>query len=124
MTVATAPDALNAGDTAWLLVATALVLLMTPALAIFYGGMVRAKSVLNMLMMSFVAIAVVTVVWIAFGYSLAFGGDAGGGLLGDLGSVFMAGTKPTDLHGTVPELLFMAFQLTFAILTVALISGA
>ncbi|MFI1577098.1 ammonium transporter [Embleya sp. NPDC020630] len=124
MTVAVAPDALNAGDTAWLLVATALVLLMTPALAIFYGGMVRAKSVLNMLMMSFVAIAVVTVVWIAFGYSLAFGDDVGGGLLGDLGSVFMAGTKPADLHGTVPELLFMAFQLTFAILTVALISGA
>ncbi|MYW03407.1 ammonium transporter [Streptomyces sp. SID3343] len=123
MTVAT-DAALNAGDTAWLLVATALVLLMTPALAIFYGGMVRAKSVLNMLMMSFVAIAVVTVVWIAFGYSLAFGDDLGGGLLGDFGSVFTAGTKPTDLHGTVPELLFMAFQLTFAILTVALISGA
>ncbi|MGC0418586.1 ammonium transporter [Embleya sp. AB8] len=122
MTLAT--DAPNAGDTAWLLVATALVLLMTPALAIFYGGMVRAKSVLNMLMMSFVAIAVVTVVWLAFGYRLAFGGDLGGGLLGDLDGLFMAGTKPTDLHGTVPELLFMAFQLTFAILTVALISGA
>lgn len=72
----------DTGDTAWLLAATALVLLMTPGLALFYGGMVRTKSVLNMLMMSFVSIALVTVVWLAAGYSLAFGDDIGGGLIG------------------------------------------
>ncbi len=74
----------DTGDTAWLLAATALVLLMTPGLALFYGGMVRTKSVLNMLMMSFVSIALVTVVWLAAGYSLAFGDDVGGGLIGGL----------------------------------------
>lgn len=73
---------IDTGDTAWLLAATALVLLMTPGLALFYGGMVRTKSVLNMLMMSFVSIALVTVVWLAAGYSLAFGDDAFGGLIG------------------------------------------
>ncbi|HSA48973.1 MAG TPA: ammonium transporter [Yinghuangia sp.] len=119
-----APAELSAGDTAWLLVATALVLLMTPGLALFYGGMVRAKSVLNMIMMSFAAIAVVSVVWFAYGWSLAFGDDAGGGLIGDLGQVFLHGMKPDSLTGTVPSLVFMAFQLTFAIITVALISGA
>jgi Amt family ammonium transporter len=119
-----APAELSAGDTAWLLVATAMVLLMTPGLALFYGGMVRAKSVLNMIMMSFSAIAVVSLVWFAFGWSLAFGDDMGGGLLGDFGQVFLHGMKPDSLTGTVPSLVFMAFQLTFAIITVALISGA
>ncbi|MCF2525650.1 ammonium transporter [Yinghuangia soli] len=119
-----APAELSAGDTAWLLVATAMVLLMTPGLALFYGGMVRAKSVLNMIMMSFSAIAVVSLVWFAFGWSLAFGDDLGGGLIGDFGQVFLHGMKPDSLTGTVPSLVFMAFQLTFAIITVALISGA
>ncbi|MFI1568668.1 ammonium transporter [Streptomyces sp. NPDC020490] len=114
----------DTGDTAWLLAATALVLLMTPGLALFYGGMVRTKSVLNMLMMSFVSIALVTVVWLVAGYSLAFGDDAGGGLIGGLRHAGMADLGPDSVHGTVPTLLFAAFQLTFAIVTAALISGA
>ncbi|MEU3981194.1 ammonium transporter [Streptomyces sp. NPDC026672] len=114
----------DTGDTAWLLAATALVLLMTPGLALFYGGMVRTKSVLNMLMMSFVSIALVTVVWLAGGYSLAFGDDIGAGLLGGLRHAGMSGIGPDSLHGTVPTLLFATFQLTFAIITAALISGA
>lgn len=116
--------AVDTGDTAWLLAATALVLLMTPGLALFYGGMVRAKSVLNMLMMSFVSIALVTVVWLAAGYSLAFGDDAFGGLVGGLGHLGLAGIDPGSVHGTVPTLLFVTFQLTFAIVTAALVSGA
>ncbi|MCW8099186.1 ammonium transporter [Streptomyces tauricus] len=111
-----------------MLAATALVLLMTPGLALFYGGMVRTKSVLNMLMMSFVSIALVTVVWLAVGYSLVFGddhADAGvGGLIGGLEHAGMAGLGPDSVHGTVPTLLFATFQLTFAIITAALISGA
>ncbi|MGP2437068.1 ammonium transporter [Streptomyces sp. JW3] len=114
----------DTGDTAWLLAATALVLLMTPGLALFYGGMVRAKSVLNMLMMSFVSIALVTVVWLACGYSLAFGADAGGGLIGGLEHAGMAGLGPDSARGTVPTVLFATFQLTFAIITAALVSGA
>jgi ammonium transporter, Amt family len=114
----------DTGDTAWLLAATALVLLMTPGLALFYGGMVRTKSVLNMLMMSFVSIALVTVVWLAGGYSLAFGDDAWAGLLGDLAHAGMSGLGPDSVQGTVPTLLFATFQLTFAIVTAALISGA
>ncbi|MYW65614.1 ammonium transporter [Streptomyces sp. SID8379] len=116
--------ALDTGDTAWLLAATALVLLMTPGLALFYGGMVRTKSVLNMLMMSFVSIALVTVVWLVAGYSLAFGDDAFAGLIGDLSHAGMAGIGPDSLTGTVPTFLFTTFQLTFAIITAALISGA
>ncbi|MFC8228250.1 ammonium transporter [Streptomyces sp. NPDC057287] len=115
---------LDTGDTAWLLAATALVLLMTPGLALFYGGMVRTKSVLNMLMMSFVSIALVTVVWLLAGYSLAFGDDTFAGLIGGLDHVGMVGIGPDDLTGSVPTLLFTTFQLTFAILTAALVSGA
>ncbi|WRZ87173.1 ammonium transporter [Streptomyces sp. NBC_00464] len=115
---------MDTGDTAWLLAATALVLLMTPGLALFYGGMVRTKNVLNMLMMSFVSIALVTVVWLLAGYSLAFGDDAVGGLVGDLRHVGMAGIGPDSVTGSVPTLLFTTFQLTFAIVTAALISGA
>jgi Amt family ammonium transporter len=115
---------IDTGDTAWLLVSTALVLLMTPGLALFYGGMVRSKGVLNMIMMSFVAIALVTVVWLVAGYSLAFGDDLGGGLLGGFEHLGMTGIDIDTVHGTVPEFLFATFQLTFAILTAALISGA
>jgi len=114
----------DTGDTAWLLAATALVLLMTPGLALFYGGMVRTKSVLNMLMMSFVSIALVTVVWLVAGYSLAFGDDTFAGLVGGLDHVGLVGIGPDHLTGSVPTLLFTTFQLTFAILTAALISGA
>nr|BFD84933.1 ammonium transporter [Streptomyces sp. Xyl84] len=123
-TVNLAAPRIDTGDTAWLLAATALVLLMTPGLALFYGGMVRTKSVLNMLMMSFVSIALVTVVWLVCGYSLAFGGDTAGGLIGGLREAGLAGIGPADVHGTVPTLLFATFQLTFAIITAALISGA
>jgi ammonium transporter, Amt family len=113
----------DTGDTAWVLVASALVLLMTPGLAFFYGGMVRAKSVLNMLMMSFSCLAVVSVLWVLFGYSLAFGHDAGWGLVGDLSRLGLAGTL-SSTSGSVPTLAFSAFQLMFAIITPALISGA
>ncbi|MUL47953.1 ammonium transporter [Mycobacterium sp. CBMA293] len=108
--------------TAWLLASTALVLLMTPGLAIFYGGMVRTTGVLNMIMMSFISIPLVTVAWLLFGYTLAF--SSGDGFLGSLEHVGMAGITPSTTHGTVPELLFATFQLTFAIITAALISGA
>ncbi|MEU5252457.1 ammonium transporter [Streptomyces longwoodensis] len=123
MTTFAAPR-IDTGDTAWLLAATALVLLMTPGLALFYGGMVRTKSVLNMLMMSFVSIALVTVVWLAAGYSLAFGGDTAAGLVGGLDHLGLAGIGPQSVTGTVPTLLFATFQLTFAIVTAALVSGA
>lgn len=110
--------------TAWLLASTALVLLMTPGLAIFYGGMVRITGVLNMIMMSFISIPLVTVAWLLVGYSLAFSDDGAGGLLGNLKHAGMLGIDPDTAHGAVPELLFATFQLTFAIITAALVSGA
>jgi ammonium transporter, Amt family len=112
---------MDSGDTAWLLASSALVLLMTPGLAFFYGGMVRAKSVLNMIMMSFAAIGVVSILWVLFGYSLAFKGT--NPLIGNLSAVGLNGTLKS-LSGTTPELVFSAFQLMFAIITPALISGA
>jgi Amt family ammonium transporter len=116
---------LSAGDTAWLLCASAMVLIMVPGLAFFYGGMVRSTSVLNMMMMVFGALAVGAVVWVAVGYSLAFGDDVGGGLLGDptqfLGLKGMLASGPGD---DVPPILFAAFQGLFGIVTVALIAGA
>ncbi len=117
---------IDSGDTAWLLVCTALVLLMTPGLAFFYGGLVRSKGVLAMLMQNYVAIGVVSVVWVVAGYSLAFGEDVGGGLIGNLryaGLAHMDEPVPGfDL--TIPPLLFATFQLMFAVLTVALLAGA
>ncbi len=118
------PVEISAGDTAWVLASAALVLLMTPGLAFFYGGMVRAKSVLNMLMMSFATIAVVSVLWVLYGYSIAFTSDAGSGLLGGLGALGFSGVTIESLTGTVPTFGFAAFQLMFAIITPALISGA
>jgi ammonium transporter, Amt family len=116
---------LNAGDTAWVLASAALVLLMVPALALFYGGMVRQKSVLNMMMMSFGALAVIGVIWVLWGYSMAFGSTQGG-LIGSPGEFF--GLKglmgPEAISGTIPTMAFVGFQGMFAILTVALISGA
>jgi len=115
---------IDSGDTAWLLASSALVLLMAPGVAFFYGGMVRVKSVLNMLMMSFGAIGVVSVLWVLYGYSLAFGADSTSvGLLGNLDHLGMAGTL-TAGSGTLPTTVFAAFQLMFAVITVALISGA
>jgi ammonium transporter, Amt family len=126
---------MDTGDTAWVLASAALVLLMTPGLALFYGGMVRAKSVLNMMMMSFGALALISVLWVLYGYSMAFGDDVGGGLLGDplefFGLKSLMGTEgidkgfaATSLVFTIPSLAFVAFQAVFAIITVALISGA
>jgi ammonium transporter, Amt family len=117
----------NTGDTAWILTSAALVLLMTPGLALFYGGMVRAKSVLNMMMMSFGALALISVLWVVYGYSIAFGNDVGAGLLGDPGEFF--GLKglmedTTSEEGGLPAMAFVGFQAVFAIITVALISGA
>ena len=109
--------------TAWLLISTALVLLMTPGLAIFYGGMVRTTGVLNMIMMSFIAIPLVTVAWLLVGYSLAFS-DGPTSLIGGLSHVGMRGIGPDTAHGPVPELLYVTFQLSFAIITAALVSGA
>ena len=114
---------IDTGDTAWLLASSALVLLMTPGLAFFYGGMVRVKSVLNMLMMSFGTIALVSVLWVIYGYSLAFGTDSFHGLIGDLSHLGLSDTI-NSTSGTLPMLVFVAFQLMFAIITPALISGA
>jgi Amt family ammonium transporter len=114
---------LSAGDTAWILTSAALVLLMTPGLAFFYGGMVRAKAVLNMLMMSFLCLAIVPVVWVLYGYSLAFDGT-NGGIIGGLGKLGLSDIGLDTLSGTIPEFAFVAFQAVFAIITVALISGA
>lgn len=117
---------MNSGDTAWLLASASLVLLMTPGLAFFYAGMVRAKSVLNMMMMSFGALALIAVLWVVYGYSMAFGDDVGGGLLGNpLEFAGLRGLMAEDaLVGTVPATAFVVFQAVFACITVALISGA
>lgn len=128
----------DTGDTAWMLASSALVLLMTPGLAFFYGGMVRSKSVLNMMMMSVSSLGLVGVLWVLYGYSMSFGNDVGAGLLGNpaqyaglkglFGGTYLAtaGGPPVDvpLVGTIPATVFVAFQAMFAIITVALISGA
>jgi Amt family ammonium transporter len=112
---------MNNADVAWMLISTALVLLMTPALAFFYGGLVRSKNALNTMMMSFVALGVVGIVWALIGYSLAFA--PGNALVGDLSRALLrnVGLEP---QGTIPHVLFMSYQGTFAIITAALISGA
>jgi ammonium transporter, Amt family len=116
---------MDSGDTSWVLASAALVLLMTPGLALFYGGMVRAKSVLNMMMMSFGSLALVSVLWVLYGYSMTFGTDKSK-VIGDPGEYL--GLKglmdPEALSGTVPTMAFVAFQGVFAVITVALISGA
>jgi Amt family ammonium transporter len=134
----------DTGDTAWMLASSALVLLMTPGLAFFYGGMVRAKGVLNMLMMSFSAMGIVTVLWVLYGYSMSFGNDTWNvignptqywglkGLIGGNGAAAVDATADAaakaavdiPLAGTIPQLVFVMFQLMFAIITVALVSGA
>lgn len=117
-------DGIDPAATAWLLASTALVLLMTPGLAIFYGGMVRTTGVLNMIMMSFISIPLVTVAWLLAGYSLAFSEGSRGGFIGGLAHIGMRGIGPETVHGAVPELLFATFQLSFAVITAALVSGA
>ncbi|WP_441291067.1 ammonium transporter [Sorangium sp. KYC3313] len=113
---------IDTGDTAWLLASTALVLFMTPGLALFYGGMVRRKNVLATLMHSFAALAVISVQWVAVGYSLAFG-TSHGGLIGGFDFVGLHGIAAVE-RGTVPHLAFAAFQMMFAVITPALIAGA
>ncbi len=117
-----AADQLNSGDTAWMLISSALVLVMLPGLALFYGGMVRSKNILSTSMHTFTAMAIVGVQWVVIGYSLAFGGS--GLLLGNLDHLFLAGITPDSLSGTIPTYVFVMFQGMFAIITPALISGA
>ncbi len=120
---AAAPVVLNAGDTAWMLTSTALVLFMSiPGLALFYGGMVRKKNVLTILMQTFVITALVTVLWLVISYSTAF--TDGNAYVGGLSRVMMAGVENATLVGTLPETVYMMFQMTFAIITPALIIGA
>ena len=117
-------DVLNSGDTAWMLTSTALVLFMTiPGLALFYAGMVRSKNALSVMMQCFAIACLVTVLWVLYAYSLAFGDDVGS-VIGNLGKAFMKGVGVDTLSGTIPETVFVIFQLTFAIITPALIVGA
>ncbi|MGD0857580.1 MAG: ammonium transporter, partial [Dehalococcoidia bacterium] len=116
---------MNSGDTAWLLISTALVLLMTPGLAFFYGGMVRQKNLLSTLMMSFVMLGLITILWAFYGYSVSFGPDFKG-IFGGLqwAGLMNVGMEPSSTYATtVPHFLFMMFQGAFAIITVALITG-
>lgn len=120
---ALAADELNSGDTAWMLTSSLLVLMMTiPGIALFYGGMVRKKNVLATLMQSFAVCCMATIIWMVIGYSLAFSGD--GPFVGDLGQLFLKGMGVGSMSGTIPESVFMMFQMTFAIITPALITGA
>lgn len=121
-----APDKVDTGDTSWLLVSSALVLLMTPGLAFFYGGLVRRKNVLSVLMQCFMIICLITIQWVLFGYSLSFGADIGG-VIGNLDWIGLRGVgldPNPDYAGTVPHQLFMVFQAMFAVITPALILGA
>ena len=119
-----AGDGLDSGDTAWMIVATALVMLMTPAgLALFYSGMSRYKNLLNTFAMTFAAYCLGAVVWVMWGYTLAFGPDVGG-VIGGLQHLFLNGIGPGDVSGTIPTLTFVMFQMTFAGITVAIVLGA
>ncbi|SVC52604.1 uncharacterized protein METZ01_LOCUS305458, partial [marine metagenome] len=114
---------MDSGHTAWLLTATALVFFMTPGLAFFYGGLVRAKNLVNTIMLSFMSIAVVSIVWVLWGYSLAFG--PGNAYIGDLSLLGLSGVPFVSGEGDdVPALAFVSFQMMFAIITPALITGA
>lgn len=120
---ASAQDGLNAGDTAWILISTGLVLfMMIPGLAMFYAGLVRTRNVLSVFMHCFGITAVITVIWTIFGYSIAF--SEGSPFLGDLSKAMLSGITGDQLSGTIPELVFFVFQLTFAIITPGLIVGA
>lgn len=119
-----AEDVLDSGDTAWIIVSTALVMMMTPAgLALFYGGMSRYKNLLNTFAMTFVSYCLASVIWVAWGYSLAFGTDVAG-FVGGFDFLFLKGIGPQSLSGTIPTYIFVLFQMTFAAITVALVLGA
>src|SRR5947207_9150636 len=120
-------DSINTGDTAWVLASAALVMIMTPAVGFFYGGMVRSKNVVSVIKQSVAILALVSIQWVLFGYSLAFGKDIGGGLLGGLGFFGLSGVgyaPNPDYAPTIPHLAYMIFQAMFAIITPALIIGA
>ena len=124
--IAKEPPKLNGADTAWVLISSALVMLMLPGLALFYGGMVRRKNVLSTLMHSFIPLGVITIQWFAFGYSLSFAGADVGHIIGNLDKAFFSGIQMTTLNAgapTIPDFLFSMFQLMFAVITAALISG-
>lgn len=115
---------MDSGDTAWMIVATAFVMLMTiPGLALFYGGIAKRKDTLNTIAMCFVAYCLISILWIVYGYSFAFSEDIGG-IIGNAGKVFLSGVRPESLLDTIPEYIFIVFQLTFAAITVAIASGA
>jgi Amt family ammonium transporter len=115
---------IDTGDTAWMIVATALVMLMTlPGLALFYGGLAKRKDMLNVMAMSFATYCIVSVLWIAYGYTFAFGTDVKG-IIGDAAKFMLGGVGSNSVSGTIPEFIFVVFQLTFAAITVALASGA
>ena len=121
---AIAADGLNSGDTAWIIVSTALVMMMTPAgLALFYGGIARYKNLLNTFAMTMVAYCLASVIWMMWGYSIAFGPDIGG-ITGGLQHFFMAGIGVDSLSGSIPTYVFALFQMTFACITVALVLGS
>jgi Amt family ammonium transporter len=118
---------IDTGDTAWMIVSTLLVILMTiPGVALFYGGLVRAKNILSVITQVFGAFSMIALLWVAVGYSLAFSGPAEGGLsafIGDFSNFFLANVTPDSVSGTIPELVFVVFQLTFACITAALVVG-
>jgi Amt family ammonium transporter len=115
---------IDKGDTAWLLISSALVLLMTlPGLALFYGGLAKRKDTLNVMAMSFVTLAIVSILWIVFGYTYSFNGDIAG-IIGTGTKLFLSGVTTSSVTGTIPEFVFVMFQLTFAVITVALAGGA
>jgi len=115
---------IDSGDTAWLLTSTALVLFMTlPGLALFYSGLVRSRNVLSVLMQCFAICCVVSLIWVFFGYSLAFGGGSIAGLIGGFDKLWLSGVEVDSVNGTIPETVFVMFQLTFAVITPALIVG-
>ncbi len=123
LAIAEEAPVLSSGDTAWMLTATALVLFMTiPGLSLFYGGMVRSKNILSVLMQCFAITSLMTILWVLYAYSIAFGGD--GPFWGGLSKMFLAGVGVDTLSGTIPETVFMTFQMTFAIITPALMVGA
>jgi Amt family ammonium transporter len=119
-----ATPAIDKGDTAWLLISSALVLLMTlPGLALFYGGLAKKKDTLNVMAMSFVTLAIVSLLWIIFGYTYSFNGDIAG-IIGTGTKLLLSGVTTSSVTGTIPEFVFVMFQLTFAVITVALAGGA
>ncbi len=122
--VAAEPAKIDTGDTAWMIVATALVMLMTlPGLALFYGGLAKRKDTLNTMAMSFVTYCIVSILWVVYGYTLVFGTDIKG-IIGGTEKLMLAGVEFNSLSGTIPEYIFVVFQMTFAAITVALASGA